>query len=683
MSQFNPSILTSQEVINTLFKNVETGINRKLEKVDKQHIYEFVSKLNKVNFGTNSMEKVLKSLTKTFVTKFNTYQNKETKIDIQEMLKAQMAKDMGKDNVDASGVIVKSSDTESIISSFKSNTSGDNHSSNIKIAYILLDTRYRSLENDGTQYIRWNIASNNQRTDGSVSFPPNFGNIISIRIPNLDFPVQSNFTTSPYNNVTIFIRELNAQSYIANEGRNYHFMFDQSIKNNYVYLKCPDQYHKDYKFSTPITSLSSITIDFGSPLTPILLDKDRLQPTIWENSAFISPTTNTTGLFHTGTVFTFNENHNLNDGDYVYITGFNLNNPNLFSNSQIIRDINSPIGFPIIKNNTLTTWRPLTMNLNTSFGIYYDTTDTITLLLGSTAPSGFPRYLSGNYSFKSNVLILTNIPMEYTSLLTIGSRITFIIEQLGTTFGTVRNNIYTANIIYIQTVKAAAISIFIYLDTYLNDYSKIQYPKIAAHTQSLSDLMNTGLSSYNISIGVDNRLPPATFNQGIINMNESNISFSLMYPDLTVNLGAMPAIVTNIYPLGYGDLIIYDIVGSYAIGDIIILIDNNTTVFAFPNLSVFETTLLSKQISSRYIVKSINTNSLNVSYIPPTSLMYYNTDNILTDTFIITNGIKTIVDSTNYTILKYNTIPNNVITAYFASKRLFIPLQLTYKETTN
>lgn len=166
-------------------------------------------------------------------------------------------------------------------------------------------------------------------------------------------------------------------------------------------------------------------------------------------------------------------------------------------------------------------------------------------------------------------------------------------------------------------------------------------------------------------------------------MNESNISFSLMYPDLTVNLGAMPAIVTNIYPLGYGDLIIYDIVGSYAIGDIIILIDNNTTVFAFPNLSVFETTLLSKQISSRYIVKSINTNSLNVSYIPPTSLMYYNTDNILTDTFIITNGIKTIVDSTNYTILKYNTIPNNVITAYFASKRLFIPLQLTYKETTN
>jgi hypothetical protein len=190
----------------------------------------------------------------------------------------------------------------------------------IKHAYFMLDTKYRTLENDGTTCFKWSHINSVTRGQGTLNILGTIRDIVSmrtypIRIPN----VASAYT--PYERISIFVEEFISQSYIAHENRNFHFIGDSVIKGNWVNV-CPDDYNEGaYHFDKPITHIDTLTISFASPLEPIIFDKDRLQTTI------IS--------YATTTVLQMSENHNLVLGDTIYIDDFNTGSTNDLGISDI------------------------------------------------------------------------------------------------------------------------------------------------------------------------------------------------------------------------------------------------------------------------------------------------------------------------------------------------------------
>ena len=65
-----------------------------------------------------------------------------------------------------------------------------------------------------------------------------------------------------------------------------------------------------FYFRKPITLLSSLTLSFGTPLQPLLFDKDRL---VYDGAlTYVAP----------DLIFTTTEDPNLSNGDLVYMTDF-------------------------------------------------------------------------------------------------------------------------------------------------------------------------------------------------------------------------------------------------------------------------------------------------------------------------------------------------------------------------
>ena len=181
----------------------------------------------------------------------------------------------------------------------------------INSAYLLLDTRYRSLGNDGTLFFKWHHINNIFTSQGSVNTLGNIRDIISMTIMPYRIPLVDTAIT-PYNRISMLVDEFSSQAYIAHENKRVHFMcnVDRQV-GNWIDICSDDFSNGTFKFNKPITHIESITIRFGSPLESIIFDKDRL---------------NGTFVFGNPTRINFNENHNLATNDIVYITDFNANN---------------------------------------------------------------------------------------------------------------------------------------------------------------------------------------------------------------------------------------------------------------------------------------------------------------------------------------------------------------------
>ena len=248
----------------------------------------------------------------------------------------------------------------------------------IKHAYFMLDTKYRTLETDGTTHFRWNSINSVTRGQGTINILGSIRDIISIstypiRIPN----VATAFT--PYERISIFIEEFIAQSYIAHENRNFHFIGSSKIKGNWVNI-CPTDYNEGcYNFDKPITHIDTLTISFASPLEPVIFDKDRLQTTV---ISYASPT-----------ILQTSENHNLLLGDIVYIDDFNTNSINDGTISNV---------FNRQSGHTATILTP------TTFSIPIDTTTFNVLLTGIINSPNVSYTGTVTPEFNSNVIVGTD-----------------------------------------------------------------------------------------------------------------------------------------------------------------------------------------------------------------------------------------------------------------------------------
>jgi hypothetical protein len=138
-----------------------------------------------------------------------------------------------------------------------------------------------------------------------------------------------------YQKITLSILELSAISIDAYEDSQFHFIFNAKINGNLIDLT---PINKTFRFFKPITRINEFTLRFGSPLNPLIFDKDRLY------------TSNINYLSNPG-IISFAESHNLITGDLVYVENFITSTP--AKDLNIIEEINNSQGHICTRlNNT-------------------------------------------------------------------------------------------------------------------------------------------------------------------------------------------------------------------------------------------------------------------------------------------------------------------------------------------
>jgi hypothetical protein len=337
MDHNRSNYVSEAQFLFNIIKSVELQINRTLLESEEDLIIRCCSTcysdkhIESFREGSTRYQQIFKHITTKIIEELHLTQCEETSIvDTHEILKRHIGKTSeveylptfeheGHTEEDEErelnkvpitkveiGSIFGLSDIRDVVGKLSEPTS-------IKHAYFMLDTKYRTLENDGTTYFRWNHINSVTRGQGTINMLGSVRDIISIRTYPLRIPNVATAVT-PYERISVFIEEFIAQSYIAHENRNFHFIGGSEVNGNWVDI-CPDDYNQGcYNFDKPITHIDTITVSFASPLEPVIFDKDRLHTTV---ISYASPT-----------VLQTSENHNLLLGDIVYIDDFNTSSVN-------------------------------------------------------------------------------------------------------------------------------------------------------------------------------------------------------------------------------------------------------------------------------------------------------------------------------------------------------------------
>jgi len=209
--------------------------------------------------------------------------------------------------------------------------------------YMFMDSRYRGDASNSHQRISeytWGYVQKSQLTsDGFVNVIGNVREIIGLRIYPFRIPYDTTADNNKYARVSILIKELESQSFIAHEQRKFHFMARSTVDNKFIELDTDDFNDGYFWFEKPITTIPSLTLTFGNPIEKISFDNDRDSCTI--DYFGIAPLTQ----------ITTSSNHNLASGDLVYFTKFDVGtNPipqQKIINQNIKNEINRTSGYVI------------------------------------------------------------------------------------------------------------------------------------------------------------------------------------------------------------------------------------------------------------------------------------------------------------------------------------------------
>lgn len=189
---------------------------------------------------------------------------------------------------------------------------------------LLFDSRYRYLTSNQSKLV-WNVLFDTRLTSGYVNAYSDLNDITKIRVFPIMIPLV-NETLNNYNLITLSIDEFSSQSITAHEGRQYMFMFQVEPVGRWLQLN-PYYFNKGvYELPVPIRSFPpTLTLSFGTPMNSLDLDLDRQFATV--------------SSYGVTTELTFSDNHNLENGDNIYITNFTTLNPT--RDSSLINAINT------------------------------------------------------------------------------------------------------------------------------------------------------------------------------------------------------------------------------------------------------------------------------------------------------------------------------------------------------
>ncbi len=407
-------LFNNAQFIHMLVSEIRLKLGRNLLKMEKVFIINYLKNTSPLIFKNRKYADILNILCKQIVEHIVKLDCQNTEqIDIHEVLKTSI----GVSTEEQSGAIDSQTNdfATNIVNTFASQVDVTTFLGNTTIealqkvinpelvktyAYIMLDSRYRLLENDGTTEFKWNFINNESIAQGSVNAIGDIQNITAMRIYPVRIPYNA-AADNEYNRVSLFIQEFSAQSFLAQENRRFHFMFNISVSDRWIELNPQNFNDGFFRFRNPIARLETLTISFGAPLDRVVFDTDRMNMSI-----------NSVTGFGTTTEITTVSNHNLETGDFVFITGFTTHNS--ISDSAVINAINSTSG------NIITFTGPTTFTIDVNSSNIVTSGpggSTVSINNGSTSVTGVGTNFLTLFSI-NDVIIIAGVSYKVASVLT-------------------------------------------------------------------------------------------------------------------------------------------------------------------------------------------------------------------------------------------------------------------------
>jgi len=433
-------LFNNKEFITKLLYGVKKVLGRHLNRNEANLIVNKLKSLDPVIFKNKTEQNILNALVDSLSKELKQYKcDEDDDIDIREMLKKEINESDQNDNygIEFTSINTNISNTaERVISEFANKVEvtsllGNRTLTDIQrlvnpdlvrsYKYIILDTRYRQLDNDGTTFFKWTITNAETLSQGSVNLTGNIRDITALRFFPIKLPYNQ-YADTFYDRITLSIDELSAQSFIAQENRRFQAIFDKSVDGKWIDLRPADYNDGYFRFDNPITTLQSLTVSFGNPLENIIFDADRLLANITNYGAV--------------TEFTTTDTHNLQTGDLIYISNFTTKN--LDTDFNIISLINTERGHSSIVVTGADTFE---VDVDSS-SIRTIGTGTVSVTNGSTTVTGsgtsFGTFFNVGDGIEISGSVYTIATISSQTLLTLEENYTNI-TNVGLTF--YRNNI--------------------------------------------------------------------------------------------------------------------------------------------------------------------------------------------------------------------------------------------------
>ncbi len=339
--------------LKKLVLELEKINNKKLSRVEIGNFVNYIknyniTKLYKNFYDTTKKEVDIDKLNTHFINSYmNDIELSKSKFDIHEFLKKEINGNAKGNNLDytfSTNSLTNSNPSEvaPVNDNYQSNASPflSTRDEKIELAKILnwqslwrdsnvlIDSRYQNIANIDRSRIVFNIVANTklkQPGSGVITSISNMRDIVEIEIYPFSIPYIAS-ADNYYQKITLSILELSAISIDTYEDSQFHFIFQSKINGNLIDLI---PINKTFRFFKPVTRINEFSLRFGSPLSPIIFDKDRL------STIFIDYDTNPA-------ILTFGESHNLITGDLIYIENFNTLSP--ATDLNIIEAVNNSQG---------------------------------------------------------------------------------------------------------------------------------------------------------------------------------------------------------------------------------------------------------------------------------------------------------------------------------------------------
>lgn len=340
----NSKLFNNKQFIEALYRGIQTSLKRPLSNGEKKHLQDTLRQEMPNKFRDKTPGEILGIYTKALTDKFKQNSCVYDRIDTHELNKSQIglngdispsdfgnqaAQTFSAQTIDASVTGAVSVNNFLGITDLSRILASINPSTSIKTEYITLDSRYRSLDNDGTLYFKWNSVYDNSDNQGGFNINQRVRDVVAIKCYPIKMPYVST-ADNDYGRITLLFQEFQSQSFVAHENTKYHYVFASDVQNRWIHLRTHNYNDGVFKFATPLTQLSSLTVSLASPLQPIIFDSDRQSMVV---SDYVT---------NNKTYFTSIGTHNLETGDIVYISGFNSINPS--SDAAVIGAINNTYG---------------------------------------------------------------------------------------------------------------------------------------------------------------------------------------------------------------------------------------------------------------------------------------------------------------------------------------------------
>jgi hypothetical protein len=396
----------TKELLDTVLKNVTTGMNRKLQTNEHNQIINFIGKIDPDLLQPRYKNNTINLMSKTLIDEFKKYNVKQGMYEdshqiIRDVIGLSSESGTSHGIYDNPNFYKNQNNDRNELDEYNANemNSGEvpsnksdnpdktklsnllgirtseemvrvlNPKSLYKKNYFILDSRYRSsdgsnnLSNTIDKYI-WDFNLNTQPNDNnsSVNVIGNMRDIVAMRIYPFRIPYSA-LIDNKYKRISVLIDELSTQAFVAHENRKFHFMLGTDIDSNFLNLSTDKFNDGHFYFEKPITTLEKISVSFGNPLERVSFNLDRSNYQV--DNISIAPLTKIT-TYYNNNVDLFP--HNLTNGDQVYLSGYSVGyvDPILVDQLQINKNIQSNINnvngytITVINNNCFS------INLDTS-----------------------------------------------------------------------------------------------------------------------------------------------------------------------------------------------------------------------------------------------------------------------------------------------------------------------------